>query len=149
MWPECREATSSVSLMNVMRRILEHYFLQLSGYDGVDLRTRILKDNRDKFVRTNEDSSEDFSSYYQASAIVAYVSQSLTGISDDIHFVTDAQNPDQMRSTSKQIFELMGQGQHYAMMSDKQPMGSPNSWASTLQRIMKMCSRSRSPSSDA
>lgn len=119
MWHEYREVTSSVALMNVMRRILEHYFLQLSGYDGVDLRTRILKENRDKFVTMKEDGTEDLSSYHQASAILAYVSHNLTGISDDINFITDAQNPDQLRSAFRQIFELMGQGQHFQMMTGK------------------------------
>lgn len=59
LWHEYQEATSSVVLMNVMRRILEHYFLQLCGYDGIDIATRILKDNRERFITKREDGHED------------------------------------------------------------------------------------------
>src|SRR5699024_2716522 len=38
LWQEYKEVSSSTTLLNVMRRILEHYFLQLCGHDGVKLR---------------------------------------------------------------------------------------------------------------
>ncbi|HML90324.1 MAG TPA: hypothetical protein PKA28_17940 [Methylomusa anaerophila] len=36
-------------LQNVIRRILEYYFMQLCGYDGVNIRKGVLADN-DNFV---------------------------------------------------------------------------------------------------
>lgn len=62
-------------------------------------------DNRDRFVRVKEDATKDLSACHQTSAIFAYVSHNLTGISDDIHFITEAQDPDQLRSAFRQIFE--------------------------------------------
>jgi transposase InsO family protein len=55
-------------MMNVIRRILEYYFLQLCGYDGATLRKRILMDNKDKFITHKEDGSEDTTQYQMASA---------------------------------------------------------------------------------
>ena len=34
LWDEYKEVKSAVPLMNVIRRILEYYFLQLCGYEG-------------------------------------------------------------------------------------------------------------------
>ena len=42
LWDEYKEVQSAVPLMNVIRRILEYYFLQLCGYEGSQLRQVIL-----------------------------------------------------------------------------------------------------------
>ena len=42
LWDEYKEVQSAVPLMNVIRRILEYYFLQLCGYEGASLRQAIL-----------------------------------------------------------------------------------------------------------
>ena len=42
LWDEYKEVQSAVPLMNVIRRILEYYFLQLCGYEGASLRQTIL-----------------------------------------------------------------------------------------------------------
>ena len=42
LWDEYREVKSAVPLMNVIRRILEYYFLQLCGYEGSQLRQVML-----------------------------------------------------------------------------------------------------------
>lgn len=37
-WEEYKEISAPIPLMNVIRRILDYYILQLCGYDGVTLR---------------------------------------------------------------------------------------------------------------
>jgi hypothetical protein len=41
--------------MNVTRRNLRILLMQLCGYNGLDIRKRVLDDNRAKFVDTAED----------------------------------------------------------------------------------------------
>lgn len=38
LWDELRDIQSTIPALNVMRRILEYYFLQLCGYEGRDIR---------------------------------------------------------------------------------------------------------------
>lgn len=47
LWAELNEVTSSVTVQNVMRRILEYYFMQLCGYDGNDIRDIVLGEKTD------------------------------------------------------------------------------------------------------
>jgi len=46
LWCEYREVDTTIPLMNVVRRILEHYFMQLCGYDGVNIRKRVLEEHK-------------------------------------------------------------------------------------------------------
>ena len=68
LWEEYKEINAPIPLMNVIRRILEYYFLQLCGYDGVTLRKRILIDNKDKFITTDANGKEDYTQYQMAHA---------------------------------------------------------------------------------
>lgn len=117
LWAEYFEIQSSTPLLNVMRRILEHYFIQMCGHDGSDLQQAILVDNRDKFVVTNEDGTEDLSAFHQAQSILSYINHQTTGLGDDIYHVDGAADPTLCRETFELIFTHMGQSQHYEMMS--------------------------------
>ena len=46
LWEEYKEVTSDTPLMNVARRILDYYFLQLCSYEDTTLRERILTKTR-------------------------------------------------------------------------------------------------------
>lgn len=43
LWREYELLDSPISLMNVMHRILEHYFIQLCGYDSAAMSTKVLE----------------------------------------------------------------------------------------------------------
>lgn len=116
LWSEYREVTSSTAILNVIRRILEHYFLQLCGYDGQDLIKRVLKDNRDKFICQITDDRPDCSQYHLATAMLSYLGAHSNHISDGLNYVEDCTDIDQYRATFKMVFELMDQSQHYNMM---------------------------------
>ena len=102
--------------MNVIRRILEYYFLQLCGYDGATLRQRILKDNKEKFITKDESGNEDYTQYQMASAMLSYICANSVGINDGINFVDDCVDIEQTKETFKMVFTLMNQEQHYEMM---------------------------------
>ena len=116
LWEEYRDVTTPIPLMNVIRRILEYYFLQLCGYDGVTLRQRILKDNKDKFIKKDESGKEDYTQYQMASAMLSYINANSVGINDGINFVDDCVDIEQTKETFRMVFALMNQEQHYEMM---------------------------------
>lgn len=116
LWHEYKEATSSITLLNVTRRILEHYFLQLCGYEGADLKTTLLKNHRDKFIRTDAQGREDHSHYYLVQSMLTYISHHKSGLGDDTFLITQDHDPKQLRHVFQLIFTLMGQEQHYKMM---------------------------------
>lgn len=116
LWEEYKVINAPIPLMNVIRRILEYYFLQLCGYDGVTLRTRILTENKDKFIKTDENGKEDYTQYQMAHAMLSYISANSVGINDGINFVDDCVNVEQTKETFRLVFTLMEQKQHYDMM---------------------------------
>lgn len=120
LWEEYRILDAPIPLMNVIRRILEYYFLQLCGYDGTTLRDVILKQNKEKFICTDENGNNDYSAYQLASAMLSYIqTKSSFGITDGINYVDDCVDVSQTKETFKKIFTLMNQSQHYEMMMNK------------------------------
>ena len=120
LWEEYKEINAPIPLMNVIRRILEYYFLQLCGYDGVTLRKRILIDNKDKFITTDANGKEDYTQYQMAHAMLSYICANSVGINDGINFVDDCVDVDQTKETFRLVFVLMEQKQHYDMMMGNQ-----------------------------
>ena len=118
LWDEYREVDSPVPLMNVIRQILEYYFLQLCGYEGLTLRQRILEENKDKFV-TNDGGVEDYTKYDTAASMLSYISTDSKGINDGTYFIDDSMDTDLCRTTFEMIFDCMKQEQHYNMMMKK------------------------------
>ncbi len=117
LWSEYKEVNSEIPLVNVVRRILEYYFLQLCGYEGTDLRNRILVDNRDKFIEELEDGATNTTRYQIASSLLSYIASSQTNVvADGLNYVSGSISVEQCRETFEMIFRLMGQGQHYEMM---------------------------------
>jgi len=121
LWSEYREVKSTIPVLNVIRRILEYYFLQLCGYDSTDIRKRLLVDNREKFITTLKDGTQDLSKLNLVSAMLYYIASSSKGISDGLNYVDNAADVEQCKETFKMVFELMGQEQHYDMMMDVNP----------------------------
>lgn len=115
LWDEYKEMNSVVPLMNVIRQILEYYFLQLCGYEGMTLRQRILEENKDTFTH-DINGNEDFTKFDAASSMLSYISTESKGINDGTYFIDDSMDIDLCRTTFKMIFECMQQEQHFIMM---------------------------------
>ncbi len=120
LWNELRDIQSTIPALNVMRRILEYYFLQLCGYEGNDLREIILEkpENRNKFIKQVESEKPDITDYQPASFLLAYINNP-NGISDGLNYVEDCENVDAYKRVFQIIFEALGQNQHYKMMTGK------------------------------
>lgn len=120
LWEELRDLKSTIPTLNVMRRILEYYFLQLCGYEGSDLRELVLekKENREKFIKQVEDGQPDMTDYQLASSLLAYINNP-NGISDGLNYVEDCDDVEAYKKVFQMIFEALGQSQHYNMMTNK------------------------------
>lgn len=120
LWNELRDIQSTIPALNVMRRILEYYFLQLCGYEGTDLRAIVLeqKENREKFIKPVEGGKPDMTDYQLASSLLAYINNP-NGISDGLNYVEDCEDAEAYKRVFKMIFDALGQSQHYKMMTGK------------------------------
>lgn len=116
LWDEYREVKSAVPLMNVIRRILEYYFLQLCGYEGSKLRQVILVQGKAEGRFKDANGNDDEEKFQLASAMLAYINASAIGMSDGIDYVEDCLNADECRNIFEMIFDAMDQKQHYDMM---------------------------------
>lgn len=114
LWREYQEVKTCTALMSVIRRILEYYFLQISCYNGLDLRKKILEDNRHKFVKP--DGSFNEKSHRLARTMLAYIYADSIGFNDGMDYVHEGFDPDKMRDIFKLVFDIMEQPQHYKMM---------------------------------
>lgn len=119
LWTEYNEVRSSITLKNVIRRILEYYFIQICGYDGVTLEDIIIKKNRHKFVKKDEVTGEeiDTSELQTVTSLIRYITAPSFGVNEGFHFIDDSTAPEVYRDLTRRIFEAMGQPQHYQMMS--------------------------------
>lgn len=115
LWTEFKELKSTIPLLNVIRRILEYYFMELCGYQGNGVRDKILKEHKADFMDKNPDGTPNPSKYHLASSMLAYIDNS-AGFIDGFNLVLDSANPETYRDTMKLIFDKMGQIQHYNMM---------------------------------
>ena len=116
LWSEYREVDTVIPVLNVIRRILEYYFMQLCGYDDVNIRKRVLEENKDKFVETPAEGLPDYTKYHLASAMLSYISVNSVGFSDGLNYVDDCADTTLYRTVFKLIFEALHQVQHYKMM---------------------------------
>ena len=117
LWDELKEVTSPITAMNVIRRILEYYFLQLCGYEGTNIRKEVLEkeENRKRFIDQTEGGQPDYTRYHLASSMLSYINNS-TGITDGLNYVEDCVDAEQYKTVLRLIFEAMHQEQHYNMM---------------------------------
>lgn len=119
LWDELRDIQSTIPALNVMRRILEYYFLQLCGYEGSDLREIVLDEHRSKFIKQAEGEKPDMTDYQLASSLLAYINNP-NGISDGLNYVEDCEDVEAYKRVFKMIFDALDQSQHYKMMTGKQ-----------------------------
>ena len=102
--------------MNVIHRILDFYFLDMCGKDGLGLREEILIKNRDRFIGTKPDGSPDMTLFHLADSMLQYMG---AGVEGDMHYVSDGADVDQIRWTFEMIFDRLGQKPHYDMMMER------------------------------
>lgn len=116
LWSEYREVDTMIPLMNVIRRILEYYFMQLCGYDDKNIRKRVLEEHKDRFAEVPAEGLPDYTRYHLATAMLSYIGANSVGFSDGLNYVDDCASINHYRVVFKLIFEVLEQEQHYKMM---------------------------------
>ena len=114
-YKELKDATSAIPLINVIRRILEYYFLQICGYDGSQLRRTILEEHKPDLTH-DAYGNEDYTKFDMATTMLSYIAATTYGVNDGLHYVDDVIDIEQCRETFREIFHHMGQDQHFKMM---------------------------------
>ena len=119
LWHEYTTTEDSETLMVVIRQILEYYFVQMIGYQNVNLRKDLLDKHEKEFVHINDDGSENRDDYVAAAAMIAMINVGATGFNDGLYYDSSAADVNQLRSVFERIFKVMGQEQHYDMMTKR------------------------------
>ncbi len=121
LWAELRDLSklqnvSSVSVTHVIHQILDHYFIQMCCYDGNSIRDKILVENKHKFQIVDADGNDAVDErYYLIQSMLSYLAATKNTIVDG-HFIDEAMDAQTCLRAFKEIFEIMEQDQHYAMM---------------------------------
>lgn len=116
LWDEYKELKTANTVNNVIRHILEYYFIQLCGYEGNDLHNIVLEQNRTLFVDEVEGQKPNYDRYNLADSMLSYMNDSPAVISDGFNYIDDGVDVEQCKAVFKLIFEAMHQEQHYKMM---------------------------------
>jgi wobble nucleotide-excising tRNase len=116
LWREYREVDTTIPMMNVIRRILEYYFMQICGYDGMDIRKWVLEDHKESFIETSEEGLTDNTKLRLATIMLSYIRASSVGFSDGLNYVDDCSDIELYKTVFKMIFEALEQEQHYKLM---------------------------------
>lgn len=119
LWHEYCTTDDPETLMVVIRQILEYYFVQMVGYQNVDLRRDLLDKNEKEFVKTMEDGSENRDDYVAAAAMIAMINVGATGFNDGLYYDSSAADVGQLRAVFEKIFKVMNSEQHYNMMTKR------------------------------
>lgn len=120
MWEELRDLNAAIPTINVMRRILEYYFLQLCGYEGSELRHIVLDKIEccENLLSSSDNVRNKTAAFRLASSLMKYIGDS-DGIVGSVGYAEDCDDVDSYRFVFKMIFEIMGHTQHYNLMFNK------------------------------
>ena len=107
LWDEYKELKTVNTITNVIRRILEYYFIQLCGYEGHNLYEIVLEDNKEKFVDEINGPNPNYDKYHLAAALLSYMEESSSTVSDGLNYIEDGTDVEQYKLVFKLIFESM------------------------------------------
>ena len=116
LWREFMTTDDSMIAMNAARRILEYYFLQVSGKRSL---RKLIDEHKESFVEKNDDGSDNTSRYDLAVAMVGCLDTTTAGFNDSLYYDSSAVPPKRYREVFKDIFYSLGQDEHYEMMKSR------------------------------
>lgn len=116
LWREYRTSEDPVALMNVSRRILEYYFLQMCGYSNGNLRSDLMETHRSDFEIRLPDGTVDHTRYDIVDAMVSVLDVGALSFNDGLYFDASSVDPSLLKDAFKQVFDVLNQMQHYKMM---------------------------------
>lgn len=116
LWKEYRTSEDSVALMNVSRRILEYYFLQMCGYSNGNIRSVLMEAHRPDFETVRPDGSIDHTRYDIVDAMISVLDVGALSFNDGLYFDASSVDPILLKDAFRQVFDVLDQMQHYKMM---------------------------------
>lgn len=116
LWKEYRTSDDPVALMNVTRRILEYYFLQMCGYSNGNIRSDLLESHRSDFEIRLADGSVDRTRYEVVDAMISALDIGALAFNDGLYFDASSVDAVLLKDAFKQVFYVLNQMQHYKMM---------------------------------
>ena len=116
LWKEYRTSEDPVALMNVSRRILEYYFLQMCGYSNGNIRSDLMEKHRSDFETHRPDGSVDHTRYDIVDAMVSVLDVGALAFNDGLYFDASSVDPALLKDAFRQVFYVLNQMQHYKMM---------------------------------
>ena len=116
LWKEYRTSEDSVALMNVSRRILEYYFLQMCGYSNGNIRSALMEAHRPDFETVRPDGSIDHTRYDIVDAMISVLDVGALSFNDGLYFDASSVDPILLKDAFRQVFDVLNQMQHYKMM---------------------------------
>lgn len=116
LWKEYRSSEDPVALMNVTRRILEYYFLQMCGYSNGNIRSDLMEKHRPDFETIRPDGSVDRTRYEIVDAMISVLDVGALSFNDGLYFDASSIDPALLKDAFRQIFVALDQKQHYKMM---------------------------------
>lgn len=119
LWDDLNETTSVSSARNIIRRILEYYFIEICGYKVSDLSKILFSDeNKPKFIETDSKGNEITDKLIFARSIIDNVTSTVHH--EDAYYSEDDDDNQETIARCKDvlriIFEAMGQPQHFKYM---------------------------------
>lgn len=118
LWEEYKELNSTIPLLNVIRCILDYYFIQLCGYQETDIRKNILETYKDDFVDEGNEGRKDYIKLHLATAMLSYIGCA-EGFVDGFNLIEDYTDAKYYKAVLEMIFNKLNQGQHFKMMAAK------------------------------
>lgn len=119
LWREYETVDSPIPLMNVMRRILEYYFIQLCAIDNAVLGKTVLDAFKEQAQNSAGDGIPDYTKYHLAQSMLFYIDKA-DSFNDGLDFVDESIDCNQYRDVFRTIFDVMNQGQHYERMMNEE-----------------------------
>ena len=114
LWQEFRYSDDADIVLNSAHRIIEYYFLQTCGQQNI--REQILDKHEEDFTTLNTDGTEEKTRYNITSSLVAWASDTVPSLRDELYFDPSAVDKDMIRNVMKDVFDVLGQSAHYSMM---------------------------------
>lgn len=101
-----------------MRRILEHYFIRLCGYDSAAMSTKVLEAVKKKIDEESSGVVPDYTKCHLAGAMLSYIRHA-DSFNEGLCFVDESIDCDQYWDVFHTIFMVMDQEQHYKRMMEE------------------------------
>lgn len=111
MWHELKETKDPIIMLHDMRRILQYYFVQISGRS--DLRDALISDDK-------KDYFADEGEIELVKDMVPLFDQDSRGINDELYFDAGSLDTQRLMDVFRGVFDAMNQRPHYDMMMNEE-----------------------------